>query len=112
MTSPYPVIVYGDGSTYQGPWEKAPSHRNVQAIVFWDLKLGWTIRHGGQENSPCDFFRVANDGSVVGMDQAGMIDYVVHDLGLIKQGKMLSSAEWQEILRQAMKLRNELREVD
>ena len=110
--SRHPVFVYGDGSTYQGPWESAPG-RDVQVVIFWDPTLDtWTIRHGGQANSPCDFFRQAEDGTVVGMDQAGMIDHVVHELGVVKQGRMLSKAQWDAVLRQAMALRDELRSTN
>ena len=108
------LILYGDFSTFssdEGAWEDAPG-RDVQAVIFRDPALGWTIRHGGQGNSPCDFFRLDEDGTPVGMDQAGMIDHVVHELGVVKQGRMLSSGEWQDILRQAMGLRDELRRTD
>ena len=107
------VILYSDGARFtsdDGAWEDAPG-RDVQVILFRDPELGWTIRHGGQGNSPCDFFRMEN-GVPVGMDQAGMIDHVVHELGVVKQGRMLTGAAWQDILRQAMFLRNELRGQD
>ena len=108
------IILYSDGSTFssdEGAWEDAPG-RDVQVVIFRDPVLGWTIRHGGQGNSPCDFFRMAGSGQPVGMDQAGMIDHVVHELGVVKQGRMLSSGAWQGILRRAMEIRNELRRED
>ena len=107
------AILYSNGSTFtseQGAWEDAPG-RDVQAVIFQDPSLGWTLRHGGQGNSPCDFFRL-EDGIPVGMDQAGMIDHVVHELGVVKQGRMLTSEAWQDILRQAMTLRDRLRTED
>lgn len=104
-------IVYGNGDIYSGDWLDAPRHRDVQVVIFQDpVNDGsWTLRHGGAGGSKCDFFRLDDDGSVVGMDLAGMIDYVVNDLGLIKQGKMLSTMDWQQRLRQAMEFRNKLR---
>ena len=107
------VILYSDGSTFssdQGAWEDAPG-RDVQVVIFRDPELGWTLRHGGRGDSGCDFFRMEN-GVPVGMDQAGMIDHVVHELGVVKQGRMLSPPAWQDTLRAALFLRNALREAE
>ena len=104
-------FVFGDGTVFCGQWLDTPQHRDVQVVIFQDPANNdtWTVRHGGQGGSECDFFREDDDGSVVGMDLAGMIDFVVNDLGIVKQGKMLSSKQWGERLHQAMKLRDELR---
>ena len=107
-------IYYSDGSTFgseDGTWENAPG-RDVQIVLFRDPVLGWTIRHGGRGGSPCDYFRMGADGTVVGMDGDGMKDHVVHVLGVVKQGRMLTRAKWDNLLMQAMKDRNMLREAD
>ena len=105
-------IVYGDGKIYSGDWLGAPQHRDVQVVIFDDPDNGLTLRHGGAGGSECDFFRLDEDGSVVGMDLPGMIDYVVNDLGIVKQGKMLSTKAWLARHRQAMEFRNKLRRGD
>lgn len=105
-------IYYSDGSTYSslaGAWPDAPS-RDVQVVLFKDPERGWTIRHGGKGGSQCDFFRLADDGTVVGMDETGMIDHVIHELGIVKQGRMLSQARWDELLGQAIRARDRLRD--
>ena len=98
------LILNGDGSTWtdeQGSWAEAPS-RDVQFVLFRDHQTGWTLRHGG------DFFRMDSSGQPVCMDTPGMIDHVTHDLGVVKQGKMLSSDHWQALFRRAVLLRKEL----
>lgn len=129
-------LIYGDLSVVSSEdmaWEKAPGW-DVQIGLFRDPAQGglWTIRHGGLGETVGDFFRLDGDGSIVGMDIAGFIGHVVNDLGLtepgaplevmiwravkvagsVKQGKMLSSAKWQAVLRYGMQLRNELRGKD
>lgn len=108
------VLIYSDLGTFSsddGAWEDAPS-RDVQIVLFKDPDLGWTIRHGGKGGSQCDYFRLAADGTVVGMDEDGMKDHVVHVLGVVKQGRMLTQAEWDDLLRLAIQERNRLREQD
>ena len=95
-------IWYSDGSTFSsedGTWEEAPG-RDVQIILFWDPDRGWTLRHGANTRKG-DFFRMDADGTIVGMDLTGVIDHVVHELGIIKEGRMLSANEWAEVLRTA-----------
>jgi len=125
-------IIYGDHSIFtneDGTWEEAPG-RDCQVILFWDNDLGnWAVRHGAFGRSVCDFFRIEEDGFVVGMDLSGMIDHVVyelgiatpdeglvtiihravHELGIVKQGKMLSRRKWDDVLRFAMMKVDELR---
>ena len=129
MNMPAWIIIYGDGTTYsslQGTWTSAPA-TNVQVIVYLDPDTGWTLRHGASGRSPCDFFRKAKDDTFVGMDTAGMVEYVINELGVadwgcdlvtiiraalesgtVKQGRMLSSRQWQERYRQAILLRQRL----
>ncbi len=101
-------FIFGDGTVFCGEWNDTPQHRDVQVAIFYDQDDGWTLRHGAAGGSQCDFFRLDDDGSVVGMDLPGMIDYVVNDLGIVKQGKMLSTRQWKEIYRKALLLRAEL----
>lgn len=106
------LLIYSDKGTFssdKGAWEDAPG-RDVQVGLFRDPDTDvWTIRHGAADRSRCDFFRLDADGSIVGMDLQGMIDYVVHEAGIIKEGRMLSSKQWGEVLRFGMEKRNELR---
>lgn len=97
------LIFYGNGSTFSstdGAWEDAPS-RDVQVILFDDPKRGWIMRHGANTRKG-DFFRLDKDGTVVGMDFTGVLDHVVHVLGVIKEGRMLSQDDWDEVLKRAV----------
>lgn len=108
------LIYYSDGSTFSsedGAWGDAPG-RDVQIVLFRDPHLGWTVRHGANGGSPCDYFRLAADRTIVGMDEDGMKDHVVHVIRVVKQGRMLSRSKWDNLLRQAMEHRNELRKAD
>lgn len=90
-------IYYSDGSTFSnedGAWEDAPD-RDVQVVLFRDAMTGWAVRHGG------DYFRLAENGAVVAMDETGMIDHVVHELGAVKQGRMLTQAGFDRVYQQA-----------
>lgn len=95
------IIYYSDGSTFnseQGAWEDAPG-RDVQIILYRHPRDGWIMRHGGNTRKG-DYFRIDGD-HVVGMDFTGVLDHVVYELGIIKEGRMLNPDHWQEILRQA-----------
>lgn len=90
-------IYYSDGSTFSsddGVWEDAPGW-DVQVVLFSDPVTQWAMRHGG------DFFRLADDGTVVSMDLIGMIDYVVNVLGMVKAGRMLTRAEFDKVYQRA-----------
>lgn len=100
-------ICYSDGATFSsedGEWEDAPPF-DVQAVLFREPTQDgmWTIRHGG------DFYRLAEDGSCLGMDEDGMKDYVLNILRTVKMGRGLTRAEWNRISRESIKLRDELR---
>lgn len=89
-------IYYSDGTTFSsadGGWEDAPGW-DVQAVVYRDPIVGWAIRHQG------DFFRLDDDGTVVGMDVAGLLDWTVNELG-IKAGRMLSQQKFAAIRQRA-----------
>lgn len=90
-------ILYSDGSTFSsddGAWEDAPSW-DVQVVLFRHPETGWAMRHGG------DYFRLADDGTVVSTDHTGMLDYVSNMLGLVKVGRMLTQAEFNEVYQRA-----------
>lgn len=99
------IIYYSDGATYSnldGPWESAPSlgvkgspSLDAQVILFRDPASKWSMRHGG------DFFRLADDGSIVAMDETGMIDHVVNVLGIVKKGRMLTKDEFDVVYQRA-----------
>jgi hypothetical protein len=95
------IILYSDSSTFSsedGAWENAPG-RDVQIILFQHPRRGWTMRHGGNTRKG-DFFRLDGD-EVVGMDLTGVIDHAVHEMGVIKEGRMLSQDHWNQVLNQA-----------
>ena len=87
-------IRYADNSLYTGDWANAPGY-GAQTIVYQD---GDTIvlRHQG------DFYRVDDDGCVVGMDLVSLLHYVIDDLKLVKAGSMVSQKKWDSIYRTAM----------
>ena len=91
------IIYYSDDSTYSnedGAWVDAPGW-GVQVVLFRDSDLRWAIRHGG------DFFRLADDGTAVSMDQVGMLDWVINELGCVKAGRMLTRVEFDRVYQQA-----------
>lgn len=97
-------IYYGDGSTFSsddGAWEDAPGW-DVQVILFRDRVTTWQMRHQG------DFFRLDDDGAVVGMDVTGLLDWVVNELG-IKAGRMLSRDKFDIVYQQAKRDMMELK---
>lgn len=99
------VIVYSDASTFahsDGTWAEAPS-RDVQAILFQNEAGRWELRHGANMKHG-DFFRLDDDGSAVGMDLTGMVDHVVHELGIVKEGRMLAGAHWRSVYNFAKRL--------
>lgn len=100
-------IYYSDGSTFSsddGAWEDAPGW-DVQVVLFRHPETKWAMRHGG------DFFRLADDDTVVGLDLVGMIDYVINMMGLVKVGRMLTQAEFNEIYQRAKRDMAELKAV-
>lgn len=124
-------IIYGNGEIFSGNWLDAPRNRDVQVVIYDDPDTGWTLRHGARGRSQCDFFRMAQGGVVVGMDLSGFIDHAIYELelaepctdlptlihkvvhesgGLIKQGKMLTTREWDTVYKQAIEFRRKLLE--
>ena len=101
------LIYYGDGSVFcrdDGEWEDAPGW-DVQVVLFPHPKTKWQMRHGA------DFFRLAEDGTVVGMDLVGMIDYVVNVLGVVKAGRMLTQAGFDVVYQRAKRDMAELKKA-
>lgn len=98
-------IYYSDGSTFSsddGDWEDAPGW-DVQVVLFRDPDLGWAIRHGG------DFFRLAEDGTVVAMDLVGALDWLINQVGVVKAGRMVTKADFARIYQQAKRDMKELK---
>ena len=95
-------IRYADNSLYTGDWASAPGY-GVQTIVYPD---GDTIvlRHQG------DFYRVDDDGCVVGMDLVSLLHYVIDDLNLVKAGSMVSRTKYVDIMAGARADQKNMRE--
>lgn len=90
-------IYYDNGTTFSsddGAWDDAPA-RGVQVVVYEHPDVGWAMRHGG------DFFRLDGDGGPVAMDRDGMLDFVADTLGIVKVGRMLSQADFDEVYQRA-----------
>ena len=98
------IIYYSDGSTFssdEGDWADAPGW-GCQVVLFRDSIVKCGIRHDR------DYYRLDEDGTVVGMDFVGLIDYVVEMLGVVKVGRMLTQAEYKRIYQQAVDDRADL----
>lgn len=91
-------------------WTDLPD-RGFQIIIYYDRDDGWTMRHGCNVRHG-DFFRLDEDGCVVGMDLTGLIDYTVHVLHVAKEGQMLSQKKWAAVLRAATLKLQELQRQD
>lgn len=90
-------IYYRDGSVCSSEdcaWEDADGWE-AQVFIFEDKDVKFAMRHGA------DYFRLDDDGTVVGMDLIGLIDYVVNVLGIVKVGSMLSREKFDEIYQRA-----------
>jgi len=90
-------IYYDNGSTFDskaGAWADAPAW-GIQAVVHTDPNVGWAMVHGG------DYYVMASDGVPIGVDLAGVFDYVANVLGAVKMGRMLSRAEYAEVYQAA-----------
>ena len=99
-------IYYSDGATFSsedGAWEEAPGW-DIQVVLFRNAETGWAMRHHG------DFFRLAGDGAVVGMDEVGMLDYVSNILGVVKIGRMLTQEKFANVYGRAKQDMAELKE--
>lgn len=56
-----------------------------------------------------DFYYLADDGTVIGIKGLdALLDYVVNVLGLVKMGRMLTKARWQQVYQYSKELRDEL----
>lgn len=89
-------IHYGDGSTFSsddGRWEDAPGY-NVQAIPVADDVTGRTVEYGW------DYY-VIRDGQPMGCDLPGLLDYLINEVGVVKQGRSLSNKHFQEVYQKA-----------
>jgi hypothetical protein len=91
------IIYYSDGSTFSsddGAWTDAPAW-DVQVVLFYHPINGWYMRHNA------DFYRLATDNTVIGMDFVGMLDHVLNIHGDVKAGRMLSQVKFANVYQQA-----------
>jgi hypothetical protein len=103
---PYQWKIWYEGdetfNSSQGTWKQAPGW-GAQVITFLRPDLvepkfggrGWALAEGGA------VFRKTQDGHIVACNQDALMDYVVNVLGIVKAGRMLSGAEYREILGNA-----------
>lgn len=105
MPAPTWIIVHSDGSMTSSEnysWEEAPGY-DCQAVLFRDPQNGWTIRH------QADYYYLNQEGAIIGMTGLdSLLDYVINVLGVVKQGRMLSKAQWEMVFQQAKRLRSQL----
>ena len=73
--------------------ENAPPGWGVQAIVYDHPAVGWVMATNG------DFY-IRRDDRWTAVDFAGLIDYVVNELGVLA-GRTISNAEYQRIYAEA-----------
>lgn len=100
-------IYYADGSTFDseaGTWAEAPAW-GIQAIIREDPRVGWAMVHGG------DYYVMGSDGVPIGVDLAGLFDYVANVLGAVKVGRMLSRVEYAEVYQAAKRDLAELKQT-
>lgn len=84
--------------------EGAPPGWGVQAIVYEDPAVGWTMASGG------DYY-IQREGRWVPVDFSGMIDYVVNELSAVMVGRTISNQEFKQILEIAFEDRDFARKV-
>lgn len=87
-------VYYGDSSTYDSEDGDSPPARDVQVIVQDDPSVGVALVTG------CDYY-VRDGGRWKPVDIFGLYDYLL-DSGLVLFGRMISSEEYREVMRQAM----------
>ena len=80
--------------------EGAPKGWGVEAIVQPDIRVGYAIISSG------DYY-ICRDGRWMGVDLAGMLDYVVNELGVVMVGRTISHEEFTRILNLAKDERDE-----
>lgn len=95
-------IYYGDGSTYSGSLEEAPT-RDVQAIVQPCKKTGWALQH------TTDYYVWRDDlNEWRGTDINGLWDYLTRNgMKKVLFGRTLLDEEYTAIFRQAKAERDE-----
>lgn len=91
-------LYYGDGSTFSSDQGWTGAHAapawGVQCIVQADEQVGRHLVTNG------DYY-VYRDGSWLGLDLIGLIDYLT-DLGIVKVGRFLPRQAYQDILSKAL----------
>lgn len=72
----------------------APPRWGVQAVVYEHPDVGWAMCTNG------DYY-IERDGRWVAVDFAGLLDYIVNELGVVLVGRTISNDEFQAIYQQA-----------
>ena len=79
--------------------ENAPEGWGVEVIVYEDPNVGWTIAVDG------DYY-IKRDDRWMGVDFAGMLDYVVNELKVVEVGRTIDNHRFREIFAEAKEDRN------
>ena len=79
--------------------ENAPGRWGVQAIVYEHPAVGWVMATNG------DYYIERGDRWTA-VDFAGMLDFVVNEIGAVLVGRTISNAEYQSIYQQAKSDKN------
>lgn len=74
--------------------ENAPPGWGVQAVVYEDKQVGWTMAVGG------DYY-IERADRWVAVDLSGLLDYVVNELGIVMVGRTVDNATFKRIYQQA-----------
>lgn len=74
--------------------EDAPPGWGVQAIVYEHEDAGWTMAVGG------DYY-VERADRWVAVDFAGLLDYVVNELGVVMVGRTVDNATFKSLYQRA-----------
>lgn len=101
------IVRYDDLSRFEGDWEDAPGY-GVQTIAYI-APAGPDMKHGAGRAGTGDFYRLDDDGTIVGMDYNSLIRYVVDELKIVKVGSMVSRDRWQQVYQLGKKDRDSLR---
>lgn len=73
----------------------SPDNWGVQAIVYEDPRVGWTIATGS------DYY-IKREDRWVGVDLAGLLDHIVNELGIVLVGRTISNQEYHRIYEKAL----------
>lgn len=89
-------IYYGDGSTFEGRWEDAPTW-NVVDVMQIDPITDRPYHQSGHD------YYIQREGKIVGVDFIGLIDYLINEFGVVKVGRTIDTKRFLAIRAQADK---------